>query len=104
LQPDLLTWLLCRPHTKAVVAVQFNPADPRQVISCGRDKCVVSSPARCPLLQQYLDTLLEELVEMDYDEEQLEKSLRWQARRGLLQVGLHRLGRALAHQQGQQCA
>ena len=104
LRPEQHIWMPCRPHAGAVVAVQCNPTDPRQVISCGQDQCFMSSPARCPLLQQYMDTLLEELVKLDRDKGQLEKSLKWQGRHGLLQVGLHRLGRALEHQQAQQCA
>ena len=67
--------------------MQFNPVDPRQVVSCGRDQCFVSSPARCQLLQQYMRTLLEELVDMDEEMEKLERILNWQGRHGLLQVG-----------------
>jgi hypothetical protein len=51
----------------------------------------MSSPARCQLLRQYMDTLLKELVALDQDEHddnEMEEGLKWQAKHGLLQVGL----------------
>ncbi len=85
-----------------MVAVQFNPAEPGQVISCGQDKSFMASPACCQLLRQHMHTLLKELVELDhgsyycynYNYYDLENVLKSHAKDGMLQVGLPRLGLA----------
>ncbi len=70
-----------------MVDVHFNADDHHQLMSCGRDKLIASSPPRCPLLQLYMGALLDDAECME-EAHLATQVLAWQAQHGLLQVRL----------------